>query len=487
MKKAILFFGLIISLFFTACNESISSYTDADSFADIYPQYEGTYIPYNIAPLNFRIEDSSANKFIVRFAVARRDSFDISTSKNVRIPIRKWKNLLENNKGSILQIKIFANKNNEWHKYQDLYFQIANEPIDPYIAYRLIESGYTSWNKMGIYQRCIENFDESPIMLNTLTEDRACINCHSFRDNDPGTMLFHLRKNSSGTIIVEDGTARKVDLKASWMDNGAVYPRWNPQGRYIAFSSNNTAQGFRTSHANKIEVYDIESDIVIYDTEKNTMFTSPLLYSKQSFETFPEWSPDGRYLYFCSARQTTMPEKFDSIRYDLIRVAFDPQSGKLSNRADTIFAANALNKSASMPRISPDGKHLLFCLSDYGTFPIWHKENDIYHLNLETSALDNMPEMNSDQSDSYHSWSSNGRWVVFSSRRIDGRYTRPFISYFDADGTAHKPILLPQQEDDYYDLLTKSYNIPEFITGKVEISPRELKDAALSNPRTLSE
>jgi hypothetical protein len=124
-----------------------------------------------------------------------------------------------------------------------------------------------------------------------------------------------------------------------------------------------------------------------------------------------------------------------------------------------------------MARVSPCGKYVVFCMSDYGTFPVWHREADLYILNLETNEIRNLSEINSNQSDTYHSWSSNGRWIVFSSRRMDGTFTHPYISYFDTEGNFHKPFLLPQKDPLYYNFSMKSFNIPEFITGKVEISP----------------
>ena len=79
----------------------------------------------------------------------------------------------------------------------------------------------------------------------------------------------------------------------------------------------------------------------------------------------------------------------------------------------------------------------------------------------------------SDDVESYHSWSSNGRWVVFSSRRNDGNYTRPFLAYIDKDGKGRKPFELPQDDPDMHRRFMKSYNIPEFMKGPVTISPQE--------------
>jgi len=333
----------------------------------------------------------------------------------------------------------------------------------------LIEPGYEGWEKMGIFQRCLENFNEKSIILNTLT-DNSCMNCHSFCRGNPQTMLFHIRQQHAGTIFVKDGNIRKINTKATWMISAGVYPRWHPDGRYVAFSTNVTRQGFHTAHTNKIEVYDTASDIVIFDTQSNTIFTDSLIHSTKRFETFPEWSPDGKYLYFCSAPASKMPQQYDLLQYDLIRVSFDASTGRFGKHADTLVSAANTGKSVSLPRVSPDGKYVVFCMSNYGAFPIWHRENDLYLLNLENGNINSMNAVNSNQSDSYHSWSTNGRWMVFGSRRMDGTFTRPYISYFDADGNAHTPFILPQKNPLFYDFSIKSYNIPEFITEKLNLS-----------------
>ena len=82
--------------------------------------------------------------------------------------------------------------------------------------------------------------------------------------------------------------------------------------------------------------------------------------------------------------------------------------------------------------------------------------------------------LNSAETESYHSWSSNGRWILFSSRRLDGRYTRLFIAWMDEKGNIHKPFLLPQSTVEHNVLRTKSYNIPEFIKGEVTLPQNQL-------------
>lgn len=476
--------GIILLFLFSSCNKPGGDYSDALQEADIYPPYQGTVIPYNIAPLIFKIREEG-ERFVVRFSVAGKDSFDVSSKGKVSIPLRKWKKLLSNHRGEQLEISIFARQAAGWTRYRPLQFAVATEPIDPYLAYRLIEPGYEGWGKMGIYQRCVENFDETPVMLNSLT-DGNCMNCHSFCRGNPQTMLFHMRQQNAGTLFVKDGIVRKINTKAPEMISAGVYPRWHPDGRYVAFSVNTTRQAFHTAHTNKVEVYDMASDLIVFDTETNTIFTDSLICSESFFETFPEWSPDGKYLYFCSAPARPMPNEYDSLRYDLLRIAFDASTGCFGNTADTLVSSIRTEKSVALPRVSPDGKYVVFCMSNFGTFPIWHRENNLYLLNLETSEISNMATINSNQSDSYHSWSINGRWMVFGSRRMDGTFTRPYICYFDTEGHAHTPFLLPQKNPEHYDFLTKSYNIPEFITGKILVSPYEFTKAAKGDATDVS-
>jgi Tol biopolymer transport system component len=83
-------------------------------------------------------------------------------------------------------------------------------------------------------------------------------------------------------------------------------------------------------------------------------------------------------------------------------------------------------------------------------------------------------ELNSRKSESYHSWSSNGKWVVISSRREDGVHTRPYLAYLKSDGTFTKPFAVPQKDPEYTRKFMYSFNIPEFTVEPVRVSARVL-------------
>lgn len=107
---------------------------------------------------------------------------------------------------------------------------------------------------------------------------------------------------------------------------GLVYPSWHPSGRFIAFSVNATRQDFHSADRNRVEVYDLASDVVLYDVEKHEIFTTAALFSKDRFETTPTFSPDGKSLYFSTAEACDLPNEYESVKYSLCRIDFNPET-----------------------------------------------------------------------------------------------------------------------------------------------------------------
>ena len=201
-----------------------------------------------------------------------------------------------------------------------------------------------------------------------------------------------------------------------------------------------------------------------------------------SLETFPSWSSDGKHLYFASYTSDVLPVEltFD-MQYDLLRVEFDPQTGRFGELVETIYDASEMGGSISHPRLSPDGRHLLYTIADYGTFPVWHPEADLQMLDIRTMESKDISVWNdAEEADSYYSWSSNGRWVVYGSRRLDGRYTRLFIAHMDENGCPHKPFLIPQKDPRYNVWRLRSFNVPELVKGEVTL-PREVRRMFMDN------
>ena len=475
-------YGIVLFVLgLVSCSEEIRITRTLDILPAIFPDYSNVTIPMNIAPLCFKLADTcDYEKARAIFEIGAQRLVLEEKKGQFLIPISSWKKLMKDASGSTLRITIQARVQRQWVDYPAFQIFVAPDSIDSYLVYRLIEPGYEGWNEMGIYQRCLEDFKESVIINNKRT-DYSCMNCHSFSMQNPEKMLFHIRATYPGTLLINGDRIEKLNTKTEQTISELVYPSWHPSGRYVAFSVNDTKQAFHTTDANRVEVFDFASDVVVYDVNRHEIITSPLLFSDSIFETFPTFSPDGKTLFFCSADTFLMPDEFDKVKYSLCSISFDPDNRRFGTRVDTLYQAKARGgKSASFPRVSPDGKFLMFTLSSYGNFSIWHKDADLYMIDLQSKKIIPLDVLNSKDVESYHSWSNNSRWVVFSSRRIDGLYTHPYIAYINPNGEPAKPFLLPQKDVDFYHRFMKSYNIPEFITGKVKQSGFKLSEIAIN-------
>jgi hypothetical protein len=344
----------------------------------------------------------------------------------------------------------------------------------------LINPGYYSWSQISIVQRSLESFREESIVDNRVL-DNNCANCHSFNSNNPDRFLIHVRGSLGGTYFAENGKITRTDPKIDAMPGGATYPYWHPDGRYVAFSSNQVRQSFYSLPGKEVEVYDLVSSLILYDRISNETLSVTDSDTTTYLETFPTWSPDGDYLYYCRALPLITPSnpqlaQIENTHYDIARQSFDSESRSFGE-AEVVFSASGIDKSASFPRISPDGRFLVITLADYGTFPIWHPEADLYLLDLHTGEQERMA-LNSSETESYHSWSSNSRWLVFSSKRLDGRSARPHFAHIDSAGNQGKEFVLPQSDPTLYDRMLKSFNIPELVTGRVTVNPRDFANAS---------
>jgi Tol biopolymer transport system component len=291
-------------------------------------------------------------------------------------------------------------------------------------------------------------------------------------------MMIHMRRPPSGTLLYDKGEVKLINTATKYTMSSCVYPSWHPDGKRIAFSVNIIRQKFPAAGHRAIYVYDVASDIVVYDIEKNQITTCPEL-STGNMENLPVWSHDGKYLYYISAPKYNEKVADTTIKYGLVRISYDPAKGAWG-KPDTLLSAGETGKSISFPELSPDDKYLVFTMSDYGYFTVHARTSDLYMMNLETREYKKLP-VNSSDVESYHGFSSSGRWLLFISKRMDGLYSNVFFSHVDTAGKVSNPFVLPQKDPDFYRVNTTNYNRPVFITDRVVVDEEELVKAAYSS------
>jgi hypothetical protein len=485
-----------------------TNYTQLNVQPTIYPDYLDVTVPVNIAPLHFQLA-AQCDEVVTRLKTA--DEEVVLGGSAVCPDFDDWSALVQKAKDKSISVEMFARSGEQWHRYQPFKIYVSPDSIDPWLTFRLISPSYVTYEELTINQRCLENYDERVIYDNMLcsTETNGqCINCHYSQQGNPRRTMFHARQNFGGTMLNIDGKLTKVNLKTDSTLSAGVYPAWHPKQNVLVYSTNNTMQSFHTRDIDKIEVLDAQSDLIFYDPEKNEV--SSIENDSQEFETFPCWTPDGRWLYYGSAHFVYSADTVNSaeaigrgmeIKYSIYRKTFNPETREFGPR-QMVFDAAGIDKSATLPRISPDGRWLMVALGNWGCFHIWHRDADLWMLDLQafdqlvgvnaentTQTINPTPaqlqeagilrpadELNSDNVESYHTWSSSGKWVIFSSRRTDGVYTRPFIAHMDKDGHGTKPFELPCADPDFHRQFMKSYNIPEFMRGPVTLRPQQIAD-----------
>ena len=475
---------ILLSLLVTilmGCNTVPANVTQKDELPDIYPDYVGVTIPVGIAPLNFSMTDDEVETIDVEVKGAKGGSLHVN-GDYADFDIDEWHQLLEQNKGAELTFTVCAESNGQWVQYKDFTIKVSTYLLDEWgITYRRIPPSYEIYSKMGLYQRDLSNFDETAMLINTQTPDH-CINCHAANRTNPDQYVFHVRGEHGATVIGNEVLQAKNDSLGGSM----VYPYWHPGGRYCAFSTNKTSQMF---HANKkdkrIEVYDSSSDVFVYDTQTHTILKDTLIMKTLWAENTPAFSPDGKWLYFTTARRQVYPTDYDKECYSLCRVAFDEKTGRIGEQVDTLINTDITGKSTTWPRPSYDGRYIMYTQTDWGYFSVWHPEADLWLLDLQTGETRPMDEVNSPRAESLHNWNVNSRWFLFTSRRDDGLYTRIYFSCIDDNGRATKPFMLPQRDPKtYYRELLYSYNTPDFTSRPVNYDARQLSNKILSPERT---
>ena len=486
MKKFIILqSSLFILILLTACTSHPGIPSDAKSagtLPDIYPDYCNVTVPCNIAPLNFMLADEAFTDCVARITTPDGNSETYGSGRKVLIPESDWQDILSASRGKDIAVELWGKKNGEWLAFNKFSITVANDSIDAYISYRLIEPSYVLYNYMEIAQRNVSNFDENTIFNNKVACDNPkgqCINCHSYQNYRTDNMLFHVRVTNGGTIIVNDGKISKVDLKRDYTISAGVYPAWHPKEKLIAFSTNTTRQDFHTANPNKTEVFDYASDLILYDPAKDEV--SVICADTTRLEVFPAWSHDGSYLYYCSTLSDSVKhdirDNYQNLHYNLYRRAFNAKTRQFGEE-EPVYDAASNSRSVSLPRVSPDGRHIIFAEGAYGCFNIWHHDADIKLINAPAASEGSSPLaeeqsgaltlLNSkNYADSYPTWSSNGKWIMCASRRDDGNYSRAYIAYFDGK-KARKAFLLPQRDPEYNALLLKSYNRPEFMVEPIK-------------------
>ena len=483
MKHLLLSLSLCASVFLVlSCGSNPEHPTIVDKLPAIYPDYIGVTIPADIAPLNFNFADEAIDRMDVTVKGDKGGELHVS-GEWADFDIDEWHALTEQNQGGKLTVTVCTEKDGQWTQYKDFDIFVSEVRLDDWgLTYRRIKPGYEVGGDIGIYQRELSSFDEYAIITETVVPGR-CFNCHTANRTNPNRLTMQMRGEGGGTMIQKDGHQMWVETKTDSTKAAGSYSYWHPQGDYVALAVNSVHQAFFTGTGQRIEVYHTFSNVEVLDTRTNELILSPLLQT-DDLEIFPAFSHDGKWLYYSTSKPCRVPAEYEKVKCSLCRIAFDAEKGVFGETVDTLLNGPATDKSYVLARPSYDGRWLMYCASSRGNFPVSQNDADLWLMDLKTGENRELKELNTPQSESYHNWSENSRWLVFSSKREDGMYTKLYLATIDEQGRVSKPFLLPQRHPrKFYREMMDAYNCPDFTKSKVELDAHEAYRQVFDNKR----
>jgi hypothetical protein len=451
----------------------------------IQPDYSELIIPPNIAPLNFQIREPGS-AYRVRLEADAGTPVEVtSSSPIIQFPEKPWSQLLASNAGRPLRLDIWIKgADAQWKRFQTITNQIAAETIDPVLIYRKIHPAHNKWSTMGLYQRQLQTFEETSFLDNRRFNGECC-HCHTLRNNDTDTATVAIRSSFFGNqlLVINNGTVETIHGTAS-------FPAWHPKAPIVAAEFSKPRLLLHTAKLNDMrDIVESESWLGYFQLDSCSVKKIPAA-DNSKLAGSPAWSPDGTYLYYCCAPNllavatNTIDAAYAQIKYDLMRIAYDVANDRWGT-PELVLSARTLGLSIAQPRLSPDGRWLFFCGTAYGCWPTYDPGSDLYAIDLRTGGNGDefawrKLEINSPECESWLSWSSNSRWVVFSTKRMSPLFSRPHLAYVGADGRCGKPFVLPQRDPTFYDSQLLTYTIPTLATGPVRVSQAALVKAIKS-------
>jgi Flp pilus assembly protein TadD len=325
----------------------------------------------------------------------------------------------------------------------------------------------------------IDSEDKPPVVLEDLP---VCGNCHSFAGD--GSVLgldvdYGNDKGAYAILPVSEQMVLDDEKIITWndyrKDDGettfGLLSQVSPDGRYVISTVKDRAVFVALPDLWYSQLFfPIKGILVVYDTQTGTFRPLPGADDPEYVQSNPTWSPDGKSIVFARAKayrkeaienatsvllnETDVPEFVNGsepFKFDLYRVPFNEGRG---GKAEPIEGASHNGKSNYFAKFSPDGKWIVFCKAE--NYMLLMPDSELYIVPAEGGDARrlraNTPRMNS-----WHSWSSNGRWLVFSSK-ANTAYTQLFLTHIDEDGQSTPPVVL-----DRFTGTDGAANIPEFV------------------------
>ena len=331
----------------------------------------------------------------------------------------------------------------------------------------------------------IANYTQPKILL---TNFPVCGNCHSFSKDGKTIGMDVDYANDKGSYYISNISA-KTDITYDKIMTWSDYKRDDKEFTYgllsqISPDGNNAISTVKdrsifvaVDNLNYSQLFfPIKGILAVYNMKTKKINALPGADNREFCQSNPIWSPDGKTILFAKtlayrnskAEQSTeviLPTEYASeflegkrdFKFDIYQIPFNNGNG---GEAVPLRGASGNGMSNFFPKYSPDGKWIVFTQAK--NFMLLQEDAKLYIMPASGGEPRLMNCNNPNTMNSWHSWSPNGKWLVFSSK-AKGPYTQLYLTHIDENGNDSPPVLLENME-----IKNRAANIPEFVNTKFE-------------------
>jgi tetratricopeptide (TPR) repeat protein len=457
------------------------------SLSVLYPLND-TIFPPEIVPPTFRWRDESsrADTWMIAFRFEDGERLAFMAPQPQWAPsARDWDRIKQGSREKAVGVLILGFQQRQPQAIlssASLKIRTSNDPVGAPIFYREVNLPFIEAVKDPSRIRWRFGSIDGPQPRVVLQNLPVCGNCHSF-SREGGLLGMDVDyANDKGSYVITR-VAPQMSLATSDIITWSDYRREDGQQTF-GFLSQVSPDGDRVISTVKDKsvfvslpplafsqlFFPIQGILVVYQLSTKTFAPLPGADDPAFVQSNPCWSPDGKYVVFARApayqlRNTNSVGKVlltpedcaefsqdgKPFKFDLYRIPYNEGRG---GTPEPLKGASRNGKSNFFARYSPDGKWIVFCQA--GNYMLLQPDSELFIIPAEGGEARRL-QANTARMNSWHSWSPNNRWLVFSSK-ANTDYTQLFLTHIDADGNSSPPVVL-----DHFTEADRAANIPEFV------------------------
>jgi tetratricopeptide (TPR) repeat protein len=469
----------------------LARYQDSRSYSELTfrcPLNE-TLFPPEIAPCTFAWKDSAKADtwlILVDFPEEPHQLHFVSQRMEWTPQARTWQEIKERSCNKRVKVTVLGLQHSaplQLLSRGQVFISTSKDKVGAPLFYREVNLPFKDAVKDPSLIRwrfgTIDGEEPPPVVLEGLP---VCGNCHSFSQDGRILGMDVDYANNKGSYVVT-AVAKNMVLSSSEIMTWDNYKPEDPQKTYGLLSQVSPDGQVVISTVKDKSVFVAKPDLAfsqlffpirgilaIYRRNSATFQSLPGADDPEYVQSNPVWSPDGKYIVFARAKAYELKNKkaenklllseqdcAEFLRdgkpflFDLYRVPYNNGRG---GKAEPLTGASRNGRSNYFPKYSPDGKWIVYCQSR--SYMLLQPDSELYIVSAEGGTARRL-QCNTSRMNSWHSWSPNSRWLVFSSK-AESPYTQLYLTHIDEHGESTPPVLLA-----HLTVPGRAANIPEFV------------------------